>query len=121
MTDKLNLTFTNEEHDLYLWLKDQPNASGLIKDLLKGYRNGGTRPSADPASEEPAEAVIKSLVATFIGDDVREYGGERAFLDYVDEQMLSNRVARLMQAHPVEAVYVLAAAKKTYPAIGAKL
>lgn len=121
MTDKLNLSFPNDDHDLYLQVKSLKNPTQTIISLLRDYFNGGRAQHATTESGEPAEAVIKSLVATFIGDDVREYGGERAFLDYVDEQMLSNRVARLMQAHPVEAVYVLEAAKKTYPVIGAKL
>lgn len=122
MTDRFNLSFTNEEHELYLWLQSQKNPSGLIKDLLRAYRNG-EQAAAPKADAQPANdpALIKALMQTFVGEDIEEYGGERIFLQYVDRQMLNNRVSLLMAAHPVEAAAVITATKERYPAVGVLL
>lgn len=122
MTDRFNLSFTNEEHELYLWLQSQKNPSGLIKDLLRAYRNG-EQTAAPKADAQPANdpVLIKALMQTFVGEDIEGYGGERAFLQYVDRQMLNNRVSLLMAAHPVEAAAVITATKERYPAVGVLL
>lgn len=120
MTDRFNLSFTNEEHELFVWLQSQKNASGLIKDLLRSYRKGEQSISA-AADAEPANdpAIINALLRIFIGEDVDGYGGEKAFLRYVDKPAMNRRVSMLMAAHPVEAAAVLAAAKAKYPTVGA--
>ena len=35
---RINLFFYPNEHDLYEWLHNKPNANGLIKELLKQAR-----------------------------------------------------------------------------------
>ena len=122
MTDRFNLSFTNDEHELYMWLQTQKNPSGLIKDLLRAYRNG--EQSAAPKTDAEPETdltKINALMQNFVGEDVANYGGERNFLRYVDRQMLNNRVSMLMATHPEEASDVIKLAKEKYPLVGVLL
>ena len=118
MTDRFNLSFTNDEHELFLWLQSQKNGSGLLKDLLRAYRNGEQKPASAAEPDGPSPAVVNALLQTFIGEDIAGYGSEKQFLQYVNRQMINTRVSMLMTAHPVEAVAVIAAAKERYPTVG---
>lgn len=122
MTDRFNLSFTNGEHDLFVWLQSQQNPSGLIKDYLKAKRNGEISDSITQEENKPDNSVlISSLLRSFIGDDVDAYGGEAVFLDNIDTQILNTRVSLLVAAHPNEADAVISLAKERYPVVGAKL
>ena len=98
------------------------NTRKTILTLLRAYFNGGAQPTESAAaSGEPSAAVISALLQNYIGADVEAYGGESVMLQYVDKQTLSARTSILMSAHPIEGPYVLDAAKKKYPIIGAQL
>lgn len=117
MTDRFNLSFTNDEHELFVWLQNQKNASGLLKDLLRSYRNG-EQSIVEKKEPETDQVIINALMRNFIGEDVENYGGEKAFLRYVGKPAMNRRVSMLMTAHPVEAASVIRAAKERYPLVG---
>jgi len=122
MTDKFNLSFHNQLHDTYVKFKNLPNPTQVAIELIKGYVEGeDMKKVADEISNVPSAEVIHNLMNTFVGDDVKAYGGVYEFLRNVDKKALANRTAALMQAHPAEAKYVIEAVKEKFPKIGALL
>ena len=120
MTYRFNLSFTNDEYDLYDWLLHQKNSSGLIKDLLRAYRSG--EQTAAPEPEQVTDtAKINALMRRFVGDDIENYGGESVFLKFNGAQVISNRVHSLYVMHPAEAAEVIKLVKEKYPIIGEML
>jgi len=77
MSDKFNLNFTDEEHNLYLQMKALPNPSKIIKDLLKVYFKNPVK--AEPKEESIDFSKIGTIIGTFVGDDVVAYGSQDEF------------------------------------------
>lgn len=119
---RINIGFGVNEDALYAQMKAEDNISRLLKNLYVAYKSG-EQAAAPKADAQPANdpALIKALMQNFVGEDIEGYGGERIFLQYVDRQMLNNRVSLLMAAHPVEAAAVITATKERYPAVGVLL
>lgn len=123
MTDRFNLTFSNDEHDLYLKVMALPQKTRIIKDLLRAYFDGNAPAAAvrDDPKDETDFALIGTLVGMTVGEDVTAYGGEYQFLQYVTAAMIQNRISSLRIQHPKEADEVISQIRRMYPKIGEKI
>ena len=124
MPDRIQVSFRNDEHSLYLQIDALPNKSEIIKDLLRDYLKSGQPPAA-AATEDPKDETdfsrIGTLVGITVGEDVVAYGGECQFLHYVTAAMIQNRISSLRIRHPKEADEVIYQIRKMYPKIGEKI
>ena len=125
MTDRFNLTFTDAEHDLYLFLKETPGAPREIKSFLRRWMQGGENPAeanqgeqTDAAAEQERIAEIYEL--TF-GDIPEVYGSMYCFLRECSISAIKGRIQTLTANHPKEAAEVVHLLRRNYPELKGKV
>lgn len=125
MTDRITLTFTNEEHDIYLFLKNTPGATREIKSFLRRWMQGGENPAeanqgeqTDAAAEQERIAEIYEL--TF-GDIQENYGSMYNFLRECSISAIKGRLQSLTANHPKEAAEVIRLLRRNHPELKGKV
>ena len=125
MTDRFNLTFTDAEHDLYLFLKETPGATREIKAFLRRWMQGGENPAeanqgeqTDAAAEQERIAEIYEL--TF-GDIPENYGSMYHFLRECGLSAIKGRIQTLTANHPKESAEVVHLLRRNYPELKGKV
>ena len=125
MTDRITLTFTNEEHDIYLFLKNTPGATREIKSFLRRWMQGGENPAeanqgeqTDAAAEQERIAEIYEL--TF-GDIQENYGSMYNFLRVCSISAIKGRLQSLTANHPKEAAEVIRLLRRNHPELKGKV
>ncbi len=82
MTDRVTLTFTNAQHDLYLWVKGNPDAFKQMKEVLQEFKDGKRAPvTAEQLEEhEDRSAKLESLMIRIFSDLKTGYKDENEFI-----------------------------------------
>ena len=125
VTDSFKLTFTNEEHDLYVFLKNTPGASREIKAFLRRWMQGGENPAeANQGEQTDADAEQERIAEIYeltFGDIPENYGSMYHFLRECGLSAIKGRLQSLTANHPKEAAEVIHLLRRTYPELKGKV
>ena len=125
MTDRFNLTFTDAEHDLYLFLKETPGATREIKAFLRRWMQGGENPTAtETGTQTDADAEQERIAEIYeltFGDIPENYGSMYHFLRECGLSAIKGRLQSLTANHPKEAAEVIHLLRRTYPELKGKV
>lgn len=81
MTDRVTLTFTNAQHDLYLWVKANPDALKQMKEVLQELKDGKRVLSSEQTEEhEDRSAKLESIMIRQFGYLKTDYKSENDFI-----------------------------------------
>ena len=125
MTDRFNLTFTDAEHDLYLFLKETPGATREIKAFLRRWMQGGENPTAtETGTQTDADAEqerIEEIYDITFGDILENYGSMQVFLRECSLSAIKGRIQTLTANHPKEAAEVVHLLRRNHPELKGKV
>ena len=125
MTDRFNLTFTDAEHDLYLFLKETPGATREIKAFLRRWMQGGENPAeANQGEQTDADAEQERIAEIYditFGDILENYGSMRVFLRECSLSAIKGRIQTLTANHPKEAAEVVHQLRRNHPELKGKV
>ena len=125
MTDRFNLTFTDAEHDLYLFLKETPGATREIKSFLRRWMQGGENPTAtETGTQTDADAEQERIAEIYeltFGDIPEHYGSMRVFLRECGLSAIKGRIQTLTANHPKEAAEVVHQLRRNHPELKGKV
>lgn len=116
MSDRFNLTFTDTEHDLYVFLKSTPGATREIKAFLRRWMQGGENPTAGIQTDADADRErTAGIYELTFGDIVENFGTMRNFIRECGLSAIQGRIITLRANHPQEAADVLDILKANHP------
>lgn len=122
MTDKINLSFANDEHDLYLYIKNTPGMTREMKAYARSRMQGGDTPTEAENQGEQTDAEhreqVRGIYELTFGDIQEHYGTMRNFLRECGVSALKGRILNLRAHHPQEAADVLNLLRENHPEIG---
>ena len=125
MSDKINFSFGNDEHDLYLFIKNTPGMTREMKDYARMRMQGGENPTeanqgeqTDTAAEQERIAEIYEL--TF-GDIPEHYGSMYHFLRECGLSAIKGRIQTLTANHPKESAEVVHLLRRNHPELKGKV
>ena len=125
MTDRFNLTFTDAEHDLYLFLKETPGATREIKAFLRRWMQGGENPTAtETGTQTDADAEQERIAEIYeltFGDIPENYGSMYVFLRECGLSAIKGRIQTLTANHPKEAAEVVHQLRRNHPELKGKV
>ena len=125
MTDSFKLTFTNEEHDLYVFLKNTPGATREIKSFLRRWMQGGENPTAtETGTQTDADAEQERIAEIYeltFGDIPENYGTMYHFLRECGLSAIKGRIQTLTANHPKEAAEVVHQLRRNHPELKGKV
>lgn len=125
MTDRFNLTFTDAEHDLYLFLKETPGATREIKSFLRRWMQGGENPTAtETGTQTDADAEQERIAEIYditFGDILENYGSMQVFLRECSLSAIKGRIQTLTANHPKEAAEVVHLLRRNHPELKGKV
>ena len=126
MTDRFNLTFTDSEHDLYLFLKATPGATREIKAFLRRWMQGSENPAEETEGEQQQDADAKQeriaeIYEITFGDIPEHYGSMHTFLRENGLSAIKGRIQTLRANHPQEAEEVVHLLRRNYPELKGKV
>ncbi|MBO5368616.1 hypothetical protein J6A32_08305 [Methanocorpusculum sp.] len=125
MTDRFNLTFTDAEHDLYVFLKNTPGATREIKSFLRRWMQGGENPTAtETGTQTDADAEQERIAEIYeltFGDIPENYGTMYHFLRECGLSAIKGRIQTLTANHPKEAAEVVHQLRRNHPELKGKV
>ncbi|MBO5430695.1 hypothetical protein J5991_01440, partial [Methanocorpusculum sp.] len=78
MSDRITLSFNNDEHDIYLFLKSTPGATRELKAFIRRWMQGGENPTAtETGTQTDADAEQERIAEIYeltFGDIPENYG-----------------------------------------------
>lgn len=125
MSDKINFSFGNDEHDLYLFIKNTPGMTREMKDYARMRMQGGENPTAEQQGEQTdadaeQERIAEIYEITF-GDIPEVYRTMYQFLRECGLNAIKGRIQTLTANHPKEAKEVVQLLRRNYPELKGKV
>ena len=125
MSDKINFSFGNDEHDLYLFIKNTPGMTREMKDYARMRMQGGENPAeANQGEQTDADAEQERIAEIYeltFGDIPENYGSMYHFLRECGLSAIKGRLQSLTANHPKEAAEVIHLLRRTYPELKGKV
>ena len=125
MTDRITLVFNNDEHDLYVFLKNTPGATRELKAYLRRWMQGGENPTAtETGTQTDADAERERIAEIYeltFGDIQENYGSMYNFLRECSISAIKGRIQTLTANHPKEAAEVIRLLRRNYPELKGKV
>ena len=125
MTDRITLVFNNDEHDLYVFLKNTPGATREIKSFLRRWMQGGENPTAtETGTQTDADAEQERIAEIYeltFGDIPENYGTMYHFLRECGLSAIKGRIQTLTANHPKEAAEVVHQLRRNHPELKGKV
>ena len=125
MSDRFNLTFTDAEHDLYLFLKNTPGATRELKAFLRRWMQGGENPTAtETGTQTDADAEQERIAEIYeitFGDIPEVYGTMHRFLRECGLSAIKGRIQTLTANHPKEAAEVVHLLRRNHSELKGKV
>ena len=125
MSDRITLSFNNDEHDLYLFLKSTPGATRELKAFIRRWMQGGENPTAtETGTQTDADAEQERIAEIYeitFGDIPEVYGTMHRFLRECGLSAIKGRIKTLTANHPKEAAEVVHLLRRNYSELKGKV